>query len=506
MLTSFKALLVILVLAWGVFHFTKPICLEWMTLDTFKRRRNVWFALTIVAFLSPAFWIYALFAIGLLSWAGARDKNPLALFALITFTVPDVRYYIPGLLVNQLFDLSQYRIMSLAIVIPYIFRAFKPSEVNFHRKLRTGDVFLGAFLLLQIVVQFPYESFTAAMRHAFLTTIDTFIIFYAFSRLSSKQRVSDAMMCFFLAVAIMAPIAIVEWAKNWLLYTELAERWGDPNVFGYLMRGGSLRAQAATNHSLNLGYLLAMGLVFYMYLRSARTIRKSIDAAIIATFCVALFATGSRGAWLTAVIAASIFALFRPGALRKFVGVVTVSAAVVVLMYFSPLKESVIDRLPIIGNTDQDTIDYRQQLAEISWTLIRQKPFFGDIFAAQSMESLKQGQGIIDVVNGYIFTALFYGLVGLALQVGVFLVSLFGVGLALRREKWLDQQTVLLGAALLGSFVGTLFFIATAGYGTTSYILSGMLVSFAAFAKSQTTESPANPSLLPNSWRVRGAV
>src|SRR6266571_4445333 len=50
-------------------------------------------ALTVVGFLNPYFWLYALLAFGLLYWVARRDENPLALFVLVTFTVTNVRYF-----------------------------------------------------------------------------------------------------------------------------------------------------------------------------------------------------------------------------------------------------------------------------------------------------------------------------------------------------------------------------------------------------------------------------
>ena len=41
------------------------------------------------------------------------------------------------------------------------------------------------------------------------------------------------------------------------------------------------------------------------------------------------------------------------------------------------------------------------------------------------MEELRQGQGIIDIVNSYIAVALGYGLVGLSLFLGAFISALF---------------------------------------------------------------------------------
>ncbi len=122
-----------------------------MTKEAFARRRNVWFALTIVAFVSPSFWIYAIVALVVLAWAAARDENPLALFAITLFVIPNVSFYIPTILVNNLFDLTQFRILSLAIVVPAIFRpqfGRDPPQSRFRRE----DAVLAAFLLLQVVL------------------------------------------------------------------------------------------------------------------------------------------------------------------------------------------------------------------------------------------------------------------------------------------------------------------------------------------------------------------
>ena len=478
MLNNLKALIVVFPLAWAVFYFARPLCLQFMTDEAFTRRRNVWFALTIVAFASPNFWIYGLFAIALLGWASAKDENPLALYVLVTFTIPNSSFYIPTVLIGQLFDLTQYRILSLAILLPWILRLWNDSASAPHARLRLADTVLLAFLLLQMVSTIPYESGTTTMRHAFLSTIDVFVVFYAFSRLVRLDRITEIMACFWLACAAMAPIAIFEWGRGWLLYTGLSDLWGNPNVFSWLFRGGSLRSQAAGGHSITLGYQLAVGLGLFLYLR-IRSQSAAIDRLIIATFSVAIYTTGSRGAWLTAALVVVLFVLFRPGSGRRLVGAATLGAVVVAVMYFTPLKESVLDRLPLIGTADQDTVDYRQQLAELSWTIILQNPFFGNPFAATQMESMRQGQGIIDIVNGYIFTALFNGLVGLALQVSVWLIALSAAAVALIRVRGEDAELAQLGTSLVALMLSSLFFIATAGSGATTWVLAGLCASYA---------------------------
>ena len=158
---------------------------------------------------------------------------------------------------------------------------------------------------------------------------------------------------------------------------------------------------------------------------------------------------------------------------------IVLTAVVIAIMYVTPLKESVLDRLPFIGTADQDTVEYRQQLAEASWSLIQIHPFFGDPFVFLRMESLKQGQGIIDIVNAYLMTALFNGLVGLALMAMTFLLAALKGCAALFHAREFDPDGSLLGASLAACLIGTLIFIATAAYGATTYILAGLLLSFA---------------------------
>jgi O-antigen ligase len=494
MLNNLKALVVVLAIGWVVFAFCRPICLNFMTKEAFARRRNVWFGLTIVAFASPSFWIYAIVALVVLAWAAARDENPLALFAITLFVIPNVSFYIPTILVNTIFDLTQYRILSLAIVIPAIFRpqlGRHPPQSRFRRE----DAVLAAFLLLQVVLVFPYQSGTATMRKTFLLFMDIFVLFYAFSRLGTRERLTEVLASFWIGFGVMAPIAIFESVKGWLLYTGIAGVWGDPNVFSWLFRGDSLRAQAAANHSINLGFHLSMALGFYLFLRT-RGVNRFRDLIILAALIGGLVVTYARGPWITAICVGVVFLATRPDAAKRLAGGLAALAVLFSIMYVSPLKESVLDRLPFIGTADQETIEYRRLLAEVSWSLIQQNPLFGDPFVASRMESLRQGQGIIDIVNGYIYTALFNGLVGLALLLSFSLLALFR-GFSAFRQSNDDPDAATLGAALLACMVAALVYVATAGYNETLYMLFGLSVSYAFCCPGRTAAAPITPMVHP---------
>jgi hypothetical protein len=476
MLSNLKALLVVVMLAAVAFRLARPLALAYMSEAAFRRRRAIWFGLTIVAFVSPSFWIYAGVALVVLFHETRREENPLALYALVTFTIPDVAFYVPAPLVGQFFALTQYRMLSLAILLPAILK--RPSaEDRPPAGLRIEDLLLAAYLLLQVVLLAPYGSFTNTMRRTFLFSIDTFIVFYAFSRIADRERLAEVMACFWLSCLVMAVIAVFESLKGWLLYTGLASNWGDPNVFAWLQRGTDLRVQAAAGHSLNLGYHMAMGFGLYLYLRSRRA-SVATDLLIFAALGLAAYVSYSRAAWLTTVLVATLFVLMRPDARRRLLGPIALGVVAIVIVSLTPLRESVLERLPFIGTVAQDTVEYRERLAEVSWQLIRQNPWLGDPFVYLRMESLRQGQGIIDIVNGYLYAALFTGCIGLGLLVSVFAGSIARAGWANWRVRGVDADAGAMGAALLASLLGTLAFIATAGFGTTSYLLSGMVLSF----------------------------
>ena len=160
-----------------------------------------------------------------------------------------------------------------------------------------------------------------------------------------------------------------------------------------------------------------------------------------------------------------------------------------VIVYISPLKEVLVDRLPFVGSADQETVDYRRELLEVSWRLIQVNPWFGDPFVTRNMEELRQGEGIIDLINAYVAVALFSGIVGLALFSSFFITTLWRCWGAARVWLRVDTDNASLGVALVACMLSSLFFMATAGVGTIEYVLGGMLISYAAIANDQTSRS-----------------
>ncbi len=84
-----RALVVILALTLPVFWLAKaPICEYAIAEADFKRRRNLWLAITVIAFVANSFWVYAVITAALLAISGARDSSRLGLYLFLLFAVP----------------------------------------------------------------------------------------------------------------------------------------------------------------------------------------------------------------------------------------------------------------------------------------------------------------------------------------------------------------------------------------------------------------------------------
>ena len=85
----FRALIVILFLASVVFLLARRPATDLIPLGDFKRRRNLWFLLTLLAFFSHSFWLYLGVGAVVLLLAGRREHNPMALFYIcLLYTSP----------------------------------------------------------------------------------------------------------------------------------------------------------------------------------------------------------------------------------------------------------------------------------------------------------------------------------------------------------------------------------------------------------------------------------
>jgi O-antigen ligase len=509
MLYTFKRLIVVLALAAIVFYLAKPIALRYMSGEDFSRRRLVWFLLTTVGFVSPSFWLYVLAAAPIFLWASRKDSNPIALYLLMLHVIPPAGFIIPILGNNGLFALDNYRLLAICVLLPAALRYRKDRDKAAVREWGVMDVLLLAFGALQVALytlpdlQVPTpDSPSNVLRRAVLFFLDTYLLYFTVSRTCrSRRELVDAVATFCLACAVMAAIALFEYVRRWLLYVEILGAWGVPlTSFVWLTRGGELRAQASAGHALSLGYLLAIGFGFWLYLGS-HVQRRMRRLGVTLLLWAGLFATVSRGPWLGAVTAYFSFFAAGPRAVSRLAKGTLLAAGAVLLIIVSPLGDRIIDVLPVMGKTPDDNILYRQHLAERGWEIVLAHPFFGDQFPWPKMADLRQGEGIIDIVNTYLGVALNYGLVGLFCFLGFILLGMKKVYARTRQLRDSDPDLASLGTSLIACIVSTLVMIYSASFNLGAqkmfYFLAGLASAYSRLPLSPTHEPAAARALNP---------
>jgi hypothetical protein len=506
---SLKALIVILAIAAVVFRLAKPIAVRFSDARDFARRRNVWFVLTVTAFLSPNFWLFTLVAAPLLAWAGRKDRNPVALYLLMLHVIPAIAVDIPLPGVKAFFDLDIYRILSFSILIPVAFRLRKSKDTTRIRGVTAMEVWLLAYGALQIVLfvrpvmpdhTVLEASFTNDLRVAFLYFIDVYVLYFVVSRsCSSRQLIMEGMAAFCLSCAVMAAVAIFETLRHWLLYGTLMAQW-DIGIGGYyVFREGALRAQASSGNTLVLGYLLALACGFWQYLQSHIDSRFSRIAVPLLLWS-GMLATYARGPAVGVVVTYAVFNALRPRALPRLFKHAVGAFLIFILVSLSPLGARVGALLPFISrstdNQAASSVRYRQHLAQESWELIMNHPFFGDQFALLKLEDLRQGEGIIDIVNVYANVAVFYGFIGLAVFFALVLLALSKAYRTARKIVQEDPDLALMGFCLVSCIIGTLVMMATCsfifGYAKLYYVLAAFAAAYAHLGRSLKRGTMAN--------------
>jgi len=503
-----SALIFVLAMAVPVFWLAKPVALIFSSERDFTRRRNVWLVLTVAAFLSPSFWLFVLVAIPMLISAGRKDTNPTALYLFLLNVVPATSIEIPAIGVAHLFELNIYRLLSLCVLVPVAVRQWRSKNAAAAPfGFGAVDVLLIAWGALFTALYVPGDwapghvilpdSFTNLMRRAFLFFIDVYVLYFVVSRTcSSRGAIIDALAAFCLSCALMAPMAVYEALKGWWLYSAVLAQWTDnAAVWRAVLRGGVLRAQVTAEGALILGYVLAISFGFWLYLKS-RVPSLPARVAGVVLYWAGMLAAYSRGPWIGAIIILIVFAALGQRALSRLLKTGALLAICLVAVLASPLGEKVMSVLPWTGGSvDQEDITYRHLIAERSWELITEHPFFGDQFAFTEMEDLRQGQGIIDLVNSYAEVALNYGFVGLSLLLAFILVALFRAYRLARRAAQSDPDLALLGVNLIACIVGTLVMISGCSfidaYEKMYYVLGALAVAYARLAPAPQLQTAA---------------
>jgi O-antigen ligase len=500
---SLRELVVVCVIALVVFRVAKPIASPFIDPNDFSRRRNTWFALTATAFLAPNFWVFALVAIPLAMWAGRKDSNACAVYLMLFQVIPPIDVPVPMLGMSYLFSANMFLLLSFCVLTPLALRIYRSRGEHKEHALQFVDYCLLAYGLLTAILylhdvgrdgRLDPGSLTDSMRRGFVFLFDSFIPYYAVSRAGTDRRkLTDMIATYCLCCALLAAIALFETLKPWLLYIEVAGHLGGGQGDMYLMRGGSLRAMASTGHAMSLAHLLVLAYGLWLYLQTRLDSRWWRIGGVV-LFWSGLYAAFTRGAFISAIVAYFLFAALQPRRLSKVFAAAGAALIVGTLIYLSPLGDKIISQTPWLSGKEDSNLTYRELLWDRSWQITQESPLLGDQGAMLKMQDLRQGEGIVDLVNTYAGILLSAGFVGLALFLAFFLTPLFKAWMGNRRTMYSDQDLCLMGAGLVASLIATLILFWDGGFirgpARMFCVFAGLATGYSALARSSPRDQP----------------
>lgn len=465
MFGSLKSLAVILPVGIAILLLFRGAFAEHFEALSYRRFGVAWGLVTLAAFLSPSIWIYLLALALVTQWAIAGSPRPAAaraiLFLGLLMAVPNVPVSIAGIGgIANLFPIGHVRALTLLLLVPAVIGTLR--ERGEHRFGTLAiDWFAIGYITLELWLNAPHGTATTLARHGFLEVIDMLLPLWALGRaLGRRADLQASLLAFTVAGLIVAALAVVETLKTWPLFVAVEQAWGTNwTLTVFLRRADMLRAQGPLGHSLVMGLTMVVLLGAWLWARRFVQQRPLVLLGWL-VMLGGLWASLARGAWLGAVLLLVLLLALGPRPLLRlgWLGLAGVVAVLAVLNL--PLLEPMVRFLPFIGDIDSQNVDYRAQLLEVSLALLEQSPWFGVPGYMSYMEELRQGQGIIDIVNSYLAVALGFGLVGLSLFLAVFLSAIWKL-MAVRRRFGPDDDAGQLAAHLLAVILSVMAVIAT---------------------------------------------
>ena len=460
-----RALVAVLFLGGGFFWAVRPAAVQWVSDATFLRWRNVWLLSTLILFLSNSIWICILLYAALYLTYRRKEVHLLGLYFAVLFVAPYIPAVIPGFgILDHFWEINHYRLLGVTLLLPAAIALFLRASTPRMGSSPVDWMVLG-YVILMSALAFRDASVTGALRSAFSVCIDILLPYYVASRsIRESEDLRHALAGYVLAAMILSLLTVFEVARTWKLYGGLLSVLGvNEQLFGfYLFRSGLLRPNVTLGNSIVLGYVMVVGLGFFLYLHAflIKPFHRRLGFFVLIAGIVASL---SRGPWVGAACLILVFIFMGPQPFRHLARMVLGSVVVLLLINLLPMGRLLIDMLPFVGSLEQGNVEYRANLLTVALPVIERNLLFGspNFLEAPEMQVMLQGEGIIDVVNTYIGVALYSGVVGLMFFLGAFCLALLQLRAGMRIARRHDARDVVLGRALFATVASIMLMIYT---------------------------------------------
>jgi O-antigen ligase len=453
-----------------------------------------WLIVTACAFLITNYWLFIVVSAVVIFILSRSEPLKPAIYLLLLSVAPTLGEFIPGFAgIQKFIEVNPQLVTATIVLLPALFTARHMKKI--HKTGGAADLFFLIFLLLQIALTIRAPSFTHVLRTAIQEFLAIAPLYYVFSRYpKSFEDIRVLSAAFVFPVLVLSAISIPEFIRNWHFYYSVSTNWFGAMQFGYILREGYLRASVSAFNPIVWGFIAMCGIGVGLAVlndKIPRLYRFAGFGLLVSGLIVSL----SRGPWIGAIAMIATYILLSQKMIKRAVqaGLVTIIAGVLSLL--TPFGQNVIGLLPFIGGDNEGTIGYRRQLLNQAWDVILANPFFGsaDFLETSALQSMRQGQGIIDIVNTYLQVGLKSGLVGLGLFLGIFASVLLALHKAMKSARTYDPLLANYCRAYLATLVGILLTIfTTSSEGQIPYIywtFAGLGVALARVEQSHRADT-----------------
>lgn len=477
-----RAYIVVFLLSNFVFWLLPKLKVDFIDRLEIKQWRNYWLIVTTLCFFVTNIWLYIACLIIILAYANHSKIDRLPLFFAIACASPLYSFTIPGFgVINYLITLSFTSLLVLFLLWPEARRTKTRPASNYP--------FYGiviAYVIAISVLDSRENTITNSLRLFVTYFIGILIPFMVISK--SIESVDSLKKCLFTLTLCLAPLALIgcfESLKYWKLYSSaFVNVLGEDSSQRYGLRGDSLRASALFASPIVFGYMMVIGLGLLLFVQKY-TNKNNLIKFLFIIFLGVLYFTKARGPWLGAVVMTVFYIWSGPNRFGNFSKFTLGSLVAVIVLSMTTFGQRLISMLPFVGSADSheaSTVDYRIRLLEQAQILFQKNPLFGLVNYRETpeMEVMRQGQGIIDVVNSYIDISLSYGIVGLGLFLFIFLGLFFTVLKKVRSLPAEQEDLINIGRslyAILGAILFIIFTVSSINYIPIFYWLIAGLCS-----------------------------
>ena len=489
-----KTVFIILAIGFTVFHFAKKAFAEHIPEGDFKKWLWAWLLITSAAFFTGNFPAYMLISVVIMYYFSRKIDNRIAYFLILYFAFPPYQVLTPVIYV------SHWRILSLVILLPMFFsKKWRRNTPSLGKPL--GDKLIILMLILMFILNLRGTTPGDSIRTSVTFFIDWLLPYFVVSRcIKDFDELKTALIALTIGCTIAACIALFEYLTVWLLYQPLPFLLNFDSLTGsYLGRAGQLRALASMGHSLTLGLVLLVMIGINIPL-SSLVQSKWLKRGYLASLFAGLYSTVSRGPWGATGIVILVYTITGRKAMSRTVLLLASFALAIFILPSIPGGQRIINMMPFIGQSEQFNVEYREQLIPKSIQILKRSPLFGVFDAREEpeMEDMKQGEGIVDIVNSYLNIALSYGLVGLTIFLWIFVWTIYQIIRAMKYIRDRESLRYKLGQSLRAIYVGLLVMLSSISFvdvvGSFVFLLLGLSASYSRIMMDEFRERLLNQS------------